>query len=376
MGRRAAALFAITMVAGCTVAPSAPRALRVASQPDADVEVEWPSSLVAGEIAGPSLHRGSGSRARGFAWIAPGTPVSVRGGVRNGRVRARVDGPLRVRGWIDVSGLDAVVLERGRIAGTPLYVVPGDVVHLVAAEGERADVEARATLGHPRLGRSPVFRGAFPLAQLGADLAGAGAGPTPGRAVLLRRAAPLATRPGAEPAWTIPALDPPLPAIVLREDGDALGVRIGTGPYLVGFVPRSAIEPDASPRKSPVIPEVLDPWAHEGGAPMEVEAGVADPWADEEEEGEDDAEREQAQPGELALTPMLQRAAVRPIWRVRAGTRVRVDGATVAIFDAPGVAVELERVGDRAEILAAVDETVTVRGTVPVLDLGPLRSAR
>jgi hypothetical protein len=292
-------------------------------------------------------------------------------------VRAYVDGPLRARGWIDVSSLEAVVRERGRIAGTPIYLVPGDRVRLRRAEGALAEVEASALLGHPDLARSPSFHGAFPLARLGAALSGSGAGPTPGRRVLLRRAAPLRPSLEADVALTIPALDPPLPAIVLREDGDQLGVRVGNGPYLVGYVPRSALEPGpASQKGGSRHGEVLDPWANERDEPLGVQPGVQDPWADEPEashEASPQTTEEQAPPDDArgALTPMLERASMPPVWRVRAGARVVVDGATMAVFEQRGMAVELARSGDRVSVLAAVDETVTVRGTVAARDLMP-----
>lgn len=316
--------------------------------------VEWPEHLLAGGEEPVLFRRSRGALA--FAWVTPGVELSPRGAPRGGRVRAILDGPLQVRGWIPIGQLEAVVLERGRVTGSPLFLLPGDRVRLRGALGARAEVEAQALLAHPQLSRSPTFRGSFPLARLGAALSGGGEGGSSGRAVMIRRATELYASPDGEVQWSMPAFDPPLPAVVLRERGAMLGVRIGMGPYLVGYVPASALE-DAGARKQD---EVIDPWRPDPRSTSR--SATRDPWRDDEPEPEPER-------AESPLPPRLQRAVVRPVWQVRAGARVQVEGVTMAIFREPGFAVELERTGDRAEVLAAVDETVTVRGTVPVSDL-------
>lgn len=352
------ALLTIVSV-GCT-APTQPAVQSsnevIPPRPAArEASVAWPARLLATDSNEPALFRRSGD-AHGFAWLAGGVALSPRGAVRDGRVRAYVDGPVRVRGWIAVDRLEGVVLARGRVTGTPLYLVPGDRVHLRGVDGNDAHVEASALIGHPHLARSPAFRGTFPLARLGAAFEGGGAGPTPGPTVRIRRATDLRASPRGPVQWVIPALDPPLPATVLRTHGDMLGVRIGSGPYVVGFVPASALEPRGDGKQ-----EVLNPWSPE--AVRTVEPDVRDPW-----------QSEPTTRPELALPPLLQAAVVRPIWRVRAGARVVVEGATMATFRDPGFAVELERAGESAEVLAAADSTVTVRGMVALSDLLPLEA--
>lgn len=347
-------------------APTAPPPARSAGA--AEASVAWPDQLLVGDGDEPALFRRSGGT-QAVAWVAAGVELRPRGVVRSGRVRAIVDGPLQVRGWIPIERLEAVALARGRVSGSPLFLVPGDRVRLRRVDGAHAEVEAHARLAHPQLPRSPAFRGTFPLARLGAALSGSGEGGSPGRPVRIRRATELRASPDGEVQWTLPALDPPLPAIVLRERGATLGVRIGIGPYLVGYVPASALDEVA--RKQD---EVLDPWRPDRRSP--VAPATRDPWAnarapepDSPEDPESPEGPESPERPESPLPPRLQQAVVRPIWSVRAGARVEVDGVTMAIFREPGFAVELERAGARAEVLAAVDDTVTVRGTVPISDL-------
>lgn len=318
------------------------------------------------EHEGPTLFGGTGRSSAGYAWIDPGTVVSVRGGVRRGRARTVVNGPLRVRGWVDVDSLGATVLRRGRARGTPIYFSPGDYVGLRSAAGETAEIEATARFAHPRLPRSATFIGTFPLAQLGAGGAGSGEGPTAGRPVLLRHATGLHAQPGgATVLWDIPRVTPPLPAVVLRERDGWAGVRIGIGPYLVGYVPTSAFAAtaDEGGRKQGG-PEVLDPWATESSR-RSTEPAVADPWDRADDEG-----GAAPVPDDL-LPPRLRAAVLRPVWRIPSGTRVLVRGVVVAIFDEPGYGVELAGDGDEVEVLAGCDASVTVRGRVARAGLTP-----
>jgi hypothetical protein len=367
MAKARVALFAVLLLS-CRAAPVrqtlVPEVVHELAPVVADpgTDVAWRGPLLAGEGAGPAIfrHRSGG---RGFAWIAAGVSLTPRGAVYEGRVRVYLDGPVRVRGWMELRRLEAIVLSRGRVAGTPIYLVPGDQVRLVEAHGSIAIIAAAARTGHPGLARSPVFTGELGLDRLGADLEGGGTGPTPGRNQLLRRATELRTRANGEVVWQLPAVEPPLEATVLREEGEWLGVRIGIGPYIVGYVPRNAFDPQTAAHKSDdlVEPEVIDPWAPPGTRRAHGASAVADPWADEPQQEESSG-----------LPPLLGAALHRSLWRLRAGARVRVDGTTMAIFRVQGYAVEVDRIESQVEVLAAVDDTVAVRGTVDVGDLiGP-----
>jgi hypothetical protein len=363
MGRAMKCVVLAAFAALCVVSCRAPRTEEPRAQarrtervsrprPEAPAErtqVDWPGALIVADAAGPVLFRRSAPSSRGFAWIAAGMPIVPRGAVERGRVRVLVDGPVSVRGWMAVDRLEGIVVSRGRVRGTPLYVVPGDSVRLLEVRGSTAMVEGRAQLGLPGVGTSEAFRGTFPISSLGAEARGSGVGPSGGRAISLRNVRALYGEPNGEVVWEIPQSATALPATVLREDGEWLGVRIGLGPYLVGYVPRSAL--GSSRKKDLFSSEVIDPWADDGDEEPEPEHGA---------------------PSGPQLPPMLAEAAVRPVWRIREGARVRVDGATVALFRESGRAVELSRAGSEVVVLAAVDETVTVQGTVRAQDLESL----
>lgn len=382
----------ILLFAGCAVAPAPvedarePVARTPAPQRERalDVEVEWPDALLVAEVRDrPVFHRGARPGAPGYAWVVPGTPVHPQGGVRQGRVRASIGGPVRVRGWVNVDALGGVVLRRGRVRGTPLYVVPGDQLRIRDARGGVATVEGAARLAHPTLARSPSFSGELDLDRLGADLAGAGQGPTPGRLALIRNPSPLFERPGGAVAWELPTTDPPLTATILRERGDWVGVRIGMGPYLIGYMRQSAFSESSTGAQKGAQKdgEMLDPWAGEEGR-RRIMPSVADPWAHEDSpaptgEGDDEAndetsteEPDDEEGDEMdeelrgGVPPRVRAAAIRPVWFVSAGTRVRVRGAVVAVFQERGFAVEIERRDGQVEVIAAVNEYVTVRGLV------------
>ncbi len=325
-----------------------------ATRRDGPPAPDWPRELLVAHDDGPALFRRSGPDAAPVAWVAGGEALRPRGAVRGGRVRAVIDGGLRLRGWIAIDRLEAVVLRRGRLRGTPVFLSPGDRVRLRAARGRLATLEAAARLGHPSLELTAPFRGELPLSRLGAQPAGVAAGPTSGAPVLVRGAARLHASPDGPVVYALPALEPALVATVLRDEGAWVGVRLGVGPYLVGYLPRAALAMREAPAsKQSIAPEVLDPWRR-GASPAPSESGVRDPWS------------ERAAPGpQRGLPPRLRDAVVRPVWRVAAGARVEVEGATVAVFTAEGWAVELERDGERVRILGAVDESATVIGVVP-----------
>ncbi|MGE0788267.1 MAG: hypothetical protein AB7S26_21520 [Sandaracinaceae bacterium] len=321
--------------------------------------VAWPSALLVSASERPAFFRRASSDG-GFAWVGGEAEARVVGAPRRGRVRVAIAGPLRVRGWVPVERLEGIVNARGRVEGTPIYLTPGDRVALRSAAGEDATVEVSAHLGHPQLDRTTSFRGTVPLAHLGASLEGVGEGPTPGRPTRLMGPLQLFDRPDGEAVAELPALSPPLPATVLREQGDWLGVRVGLSPYLIGYVRRDATLPSSGvASKQSITSEVLDPWRGRTPQPEPSEGGpgteVYDPWGRSRSLAE--------------LPPRLREARVRPVWCVRSGTRVRVDGAMVARFDGDGYAIEIERDGNRVEILGAIDDTLTVRGIVDATDL-------
>ncbi len=133
---------------------------------------------------------------------------------------------------------------------------------------------------------------------------------------------------------TLPALDPPLNLVVLIHQGDWKGVRVGVGPYLVGFV-NVALTPGQVPHGG-----ALSGGSHAG-------------------------------PGEVP--ERLRADNDKPLWRLPAGTRIRFNGVTTAILEQPGFARELHRYNryHQVDVFAAVDDQVAVRGMVRFEDLQP-----
>jgi hypothetical protein len=323
----------------------------------------WPAGLEVGHAEGPALFAGTGQDAFPVAWVRAGTPVRIRGDVQGTRVRAWVDSALEVRGWLDLTRVEAAVRRRGRVQGTPIYVVPGDFVSVVGVREGRAVVQAVARLGRDELPYSAVYEGTLAFDALGRLEEGQVArGATPGRATRLRGRVTLYARPGGDAVLELPALNPPMVATVLRETPGWRGVRVGVGPYLLGFVPAEALEdPGPTPNKGAKqeddyesydlgVSEIMNPWARPGiPRPAEPRRGEAS-----------------------ALPSRLREARRRPEHRVPRGVRVYVQGQLMARFREPGWAIEIDRSGDAVDVLCAVDDEVTVRGVVRAEDLRPV----
>lgn len=319
------------LVAGCGPAAGvSPRAdgaggERVAEGPPAG----WPRVLVIGPGTDPALYTGPGADASAFGFLDPGVRVRLEGAPREGRVEVRVAGAMPVRdGWVPVDRLAAFVQQRGRVEGTPFYVGPNDLVNLLGpADADRMRVAVRPWLGGGLFLDPGV--GTFPAAQLAdreVDPAQA-EGPTEGQCYQLppRTTVPVYERPGGRPVAALPAQDPPLTVVVLRDQSPWYGVRAGYGPYLVGYV-QGPLTPCPGPRPAPG-PMTPRP-------PGEVPHWIA------EEEG--------------------------PLYRVAAGTSVTFGGRTVARLNQDGWARELGRESDgMVDVLVGAGDDVAIRGLVP-----------
>jgi hypothetical protein len=234
-----------------------------------------------------------------------------------------------------MSRLAARVLMRGKVSGTPAYVGPNDLVGVRGdAGGGNLRVEVAPWLGRANAMTLGPFVGEFPADRLAAEEVGPDAEPpSPGEPATLPVGAevPVYDRPGGAVVATLPALDPPLTVVVVRDRGEWKGVRVGVGPYLVGYM-NAALTPAAS--------------APEAG-------GVVG-----------DAARAGAMPERLAAE------ADRPLWSVPARTRIRFDGRTVAILAEDGWAREMNRYDTgEVDVFVAVNDEVAVRGMVRAADL-------
>lgn len=302
-----------------------------ASEEPGPPPADWPRVLVIAPGTGPALFLGHQSNAAAVGYLNPGVRVRLESSPTNGRVEVLVAGALATKGWVPIDRVGAYTLARGRIEGTRAYVGVNDLVGVVGADGENMRVEVRPWLGGANF--IGPFTGTFPRAQLGDEPIEIPADQQlsegecftlpPGQPV------PVYERPGGETIATLPALDPPLAVVVLRQRDNWYGVRAGYGPYVTGYL-QGPLAPCAGPRPAP---EPMAP-ASEGERPywMSQESG--------------------------------------PLHRVAAGTRVRFHGRTIARLRADGWARELGRQdGDQVDVFVAVDDDVAIRGLVPAESL-------
>jgi hypothetical protein len=299
--------------------------------PEARPPTGWPTTFVVGPGSGPALFLGPAADAPPMGYVSAGAQVELAGPPEGDRIPVIIPGDLEARGWLPLSRLAARIQERGRVAGAPGYVGPGDVVRVLGAADEglmRIELRPPLREGHAL----PAMEAVYPAARLGARRLGPAdaPGPNPGTpmALPLGQTVDVYDRPDGEVVASLPALDPPLRIVVLVENGPWKGVRVGTGPYLTGFI-KDALTPAEAPEKAPV-----DPLAHarsDGPVPIRL---MAEP--------------------------------DRPLWRLEAGARITFGDKTIGIAHEGALAREMARHGatDQVDVFVAQGDTVAVRGMV------------
>ncbi len=295
----------------------------------------WPRVLVVGPGTEPALYLGPEENSPAFGYVNPGVRIRLESGVRGNRVEALVAGGLPTKGWIPVDRIAAYAQQRGRVEGTPFYLGPNDLVNVLgpASEAGQMRVAVRPWLGgatflDARVGTFPADR----LADRPID-ASSVEQPTPGECYRLPagQTVPVYDRPNGQAVASLPAQDPPVTVVVLRERAPWYGVRAGYGPFVVGYV-QGQLTPcgGARPEPAPMVP------ASSGEVPywMTQETGT--------------------------------------LHRVASGTRVRFNGRTIARLRQDGWAREIGRQGDQVDVFLAVDGDLAVRGLVPASALTPV----
>ena len=298
-----------------------------AARPPAADASRWPRDFVVGPGTGPALFLSESPDAPGIGYVSEGTPVRIGSLPENGRIKVRVDGPLKVRGWLSVDRLALVVQEGGRVPETPVSLSPGDYVTFVGPGEDEGIARIRVT---PRLDREDAdmetFSGIYPMDRLGTSFEGEAAelDHSTARRLPAGAAVQVFARPD-EVATTLPAMEPGLVVELARERGRWKGVRIGVGPRLVGYV-------NVDLEAAEALPSAAEPpRAAEGEVPMRLRV-----------DGE------------------------RPLWRLAQGARIRYGDTTIAIVDAPVYAREMGRFAEseEADVFVAGDDGVALRGTV------------
>jgi hypothetical protein len=326
-------LSLLASAAGCS-RPPPPSGLNI---PRGEAPTGWPAVLVTTGGRAPALFAGAEDAAPAFGHLGEGARVRVEGPIQGQRVPVTVGGSLVVHAWAQVNRLAAFTSRRGRIEGTPVYVGINDPVSLVGRENETT----YRIIVRPRLGRPEVDETLAGYAgTIGTDWIGDGdgleadAGLNPGefRRLPEGQEVPIYDRPGGTVVARLPALSPPLTVVVLRTRDGWNGVRVGVGPYLVGYVQGEL---------SPSTAEAL------GARPRRAAASGA-------------------MPARIA-------AETGTLFRVEAGTHVMFYGEDVATVRREAWARELSpRQGDEADVYIAVDDGVAIRGVVPVSSLTPV----
>ena len=328
-------------LAGCwgTVVqvPAATGDTAVAQTPATDASL-WPRDFVVGPGTGPALFLSEAPDAPGIGYVSEGTPVRIGSLPQNGRIKVRVDGPLKVLGWLSVDRLALIVTEGGRVPETPVSLSPGDYVTYVGPGAEPGMARIRVT---PLLGREDVeaqsFDGIYPLERL--STSGTRDATEPDHSTARRLPAgevvQLYTRPD-EVAATLPAMEPGLVVELARDRGRWKGVRVGVGPQLVGYVDVALEAAEALPTAT------VSPRAAAGEVPMRLRVDHA-----------------------------------RPLWHIAAGARIRYGDATIALVESTVFAREMGRFEESAEadVFVAGDDGVALRGTIALSALVAIDAA-
>ncbi|MFT5356839.1 MAG: hypothetical protein ACI9KE_004065 [Polyangiales bacterium] len=309
-----------------------------AAQTPAEDASLWPRDFVVGPGTGPALFLSEASDAPGIGYVSEGTPVRIGSLPQNGRIKVRVDGPLKVLGWLSVDRLALVVTEGGRVPETPVSLSPGDYVTYVGPGAEAGIARIRVT---PRLGREDAnmdsFNGIYPLERLSTTVVTDTSEPdhSTARRLPAGEIVQIYTRPD-EVAAALPAMEPGLVVELARDRGRWKGVRVGVGPRLVGYVNVELEAAEALP--SAIVPQ----RAGEGEVPMRLRVDGA-----------------------------------RPLWHITAGSRIRYGDTTIAIVESTVFAREMGRFeeSEEADVFVAGDDGVALRGTIALSDLVAIEGA-
>jgi hypothetical protein len=311
-------------ISACAHQSSPPPTLGEASSPAPAEDTLREPRLVPGSDR-PILFVGSEPDAPVFGFVASDTEVLVTGPAAHGRVPVRIDGALRVKAFVPEDALALRVQRRGRVRGTPTYVGPNDVLRTLgpAAEPGRIKVRVAPRVGGKRMG---PFEGTYPVEGLAAHEAPSDApAPQPGTAHVLPpgRTLTLFDAPNGQQIFEIPTQSVPLSVMVVAEDQGWKAVRVGEGPYLIGYT-HDALTQEIEPPAPP-------------------------------------APAERAKDG---LPKQLQNEAG-ALKRVAKETRVLFNEQVVAVFKSEGWArVLAEYPEGQVDVFAATDDSIAVRGLV------------
>ncbi|MBK8170322.1 MAG: hypothetical protein IPK60_08230 [Sandaracinaceae bacterium] len=291
----------------------------------------FPTELVTEAGIGPALYMGPGAAAPTVGYVSQGVVVSVAGAPEGDRVPVRIRGPLKVRAWMPLARLAGQVTRRGRVRGAPVAVRPGDRIGI---RGQR-DENTLIVSVRPNLGASismDPFEGDFPAAWISAPAEAPVAVEEAGETGLLAAGdeVPVYDRPQGTIVARVPRHEQAIPVQIARRQGEWSAVRIGFGPYLVGYV-RAPIQAGASPTQ-------------QAPAPVAQDANT--------------------------MPERIQNDAQAPLIRVRVGARIRFGGTVLGIVDRLAYARVLHTYpnGD-IDVFVAADNELALRGIIRAADV-------
>jgi hypothetical protein len=314
-----------------------------------------PMSMAAADR--PTLYMGPEPDAALIGYVSEDVVLELAGATVGGRVPVRIDGALRARGYVPEDCLVLRVQRRGRVRGTAVYVGPNDRVRVLGREetGNRLRVLVTA---RDREHELVSQEGTYPAEGLAAKSAPPEAEPPepgeafmvpPGTALVLHElpsSGQLAQVAGRAAAYEVRVLN--------QQDG-WFAVRVGSGPYLIGWT------------NAPLV-----------RAAAAAQAGAASTPATAPTAASSDAAT--TSPGAATSTspslPARLASEAGELRRVVAGAKIVFGPSVIGVLRTDGWARVLKTYpAGYADVFVAADDAVALRGLVRSVDLVEAGSA-
>lgn len=307
-----------------------------------------PKQLLSGESHAPALFIGSDPSAPVVGFISKDVTVDIAGPSVAGRVPVRVRGALLVRGYVPETLLALRAQRHGKVRGTPVYLGPNDPVMVLGEEREQGRLKVRVM---PKVDgvNLPAFEGSYPTVGIAAQPVENAEAPPAGTPHMLPVGTPLALYAQPEGAFIteLPARDDQLPVEVLGKEGVWSAVRVGDGPYLVGYT-----NAYLAPSSAQEVAKFVAARKAKRAQALEAQAQQA---------------KDAAAASEVPTRLVSESGELK---RVAAGAAVSFGDRVFAKLQKPGFARVLATYpSGEADALIAVDDDVAVRGLVRGSDL-------
>jgi hypothetical protein len=298
----------------------------------APAESPVPELRLSAETDAPALFLGAEPESPVVGFLGADVLLELAGPSQAGRVPVRIRGALWTRGFVPEELLVLRAQRAGRVRGTPLFLAPNDAVNVLGPGDKEGRLRVRAAPRIPGV-KLAAIEGTFPAVGLAAERAASAEELPQGEAFELpaHTALALYDKPDGKKEFELAAAETPLPLRVLSNADGWAAVRVGTGPYLVGYTNAALVRSEGVR-----TPEPAAPAPSPGGLPTRLakESGT--------------------------------------LKRVAAGTKVSFGEKVIARLHDAGLARVLATYpSGEVDALIAVNDEVTVRGLVREADLSP-----